>query len=649
MATVSQDQATRLAQALGANTTQLSGVSSAFTPPKTPASPAAVSSPVVTPRAAEEQVATIGQKASTAASDIAAQQARVSAQATADAQARAAQDEKARAQKIEQDRLAIDKETASAKSAAVRGFSGSENLVGTTPRFDRESEVLRDESFGDGQRKVTYRDGSYDIVKETYDEDGKVSYQPLSANERKVAVGQAERAKADSDYQAKAAEVSKAILDIQNGVVPLNPGQQAQVNGLAQQWNQLIENTKLANISASGTASIRGYQKGSAEYDPNFSTSVIGSIVTKGTQNVADLATQAASAVAKLTSAFQSDNIQAVRDAYDIYTKAQEAHSEAIEKTVSDAQEAIKAEQKRLDAAVEQREGLAADAAKNGAPSEVVNAILRSSSLSEAISSAGDYLQTGTGIVGEYALYKRDAQARGQTVMSFDEYQTRDANRKLAAAKAASAAGLPLSTVSQIDKLASSFDSSPITKQYNEVQNKKLSIDSIIDSGVKGPADLAIVYEFMKALDPTSVVRETEYATAAKSGNIFAGIAAKYNGYFKEGGGFLPESVKADFKTLIDRKFGVAEKQYENLRNETARKINIKTGMDDGVDYLTDYGKPSVGSDIIAEQEVARASVDSFIESNPDEAEAIAGLYEIEGTTDADILEYLRINGKITE
>ncbi len=107
--------------------------------------------------------------------------------------------------------------------------------------------------------------------------------------------------------------------------------------------------------------------------------------------------------------------------------------------------------------------------------------------------------------------------------------------------------------------------------------------------------------------------------------------------------------MKADFKTLIDRKFGVAEKQYENLRNETARKINIKTGMDDGVDYLTDYGKPSVGSDIIAEQEVARASVDSFIESNPDEAEAIAGLYEIEGTTDADILEYLRINGKITE
>ena len=148
---------------------------------------------------------------------------------------------------------------------------------------------------------------------------------------------------------------------------------------------------------------------------------------------------------------------------------------------------------------------------------------------------------------------------------------------------------LPYQIVTQIDKLSSSFDSSPIVKNYVEVQNKKLSVDSILNTGIRGPADLALVFEFMKALDPTSVVRESEYESAAKSGNIFAGTFAKFNGYLREGGGFLPEKVRSDFQQLINSKFSVATKQYENLRDETARKINIKTGSDDGSDYLTDY------------------------------------------------------------
>jgi len=36
-------------------------------------------------------------------------------------------------------------------------------------------------------------------------------------------------------------------------------------------------------------------------------------------------------------------------------------------------------------------------------------------------------------------------------------------------------------------------------------------------------------------------------------------------------------------------KLGVITNQYDNLSKETARKINIKTGAEDGADYLTDY------------------------------------------------------------
>jgi len=157
---------------------------------------------------------------------------------------------------------------------------------------------------------------------------------------------------------------------------------------------------------------------------------------------------------------------------------------------------------------------------------------------------------------------------------------------------------LDTKTITQVDKLSSSFDSAPIVKQFNEVLNKKLSVDRIIDSGVGGPGDLALIFEFMKALDPTSVVRESEYDAAAKSGNIFSGVWTKFNkGYFDPKGGIIPEEVKKSFQTLIGEKFNVIDGQYNNLRNEKARLIDKKTGQGDGASYLIDYSSDVVGGD----------------------------------------------------
>lgn len=144
-------------------------------------------------------------------------------------------------------------------------------------------------------------------------------------------------------------------------------------------------------------------------------------------------------------------------------------------------------------------------------------------------------------------------------------------------------------TASQVDALSRSFDSNPIVKNYIEVQNKKATVDGILSRGSTGPGDLALVYEFMKALDPTSVVRESEYASAAQSGNIFAGIFARFNGYLRPEGGLLPQAVREEFRNLVDTKYGVISSQYDNLYNETARKINLKTGGTDGSEFITDY------------------------------------------------------------
>lgn len=124
----------------------------------------------------------------------------------------------------------------------------------------------------------------------------------------------------------------------------------------------------------------------------------------------------------------------------------------------------------------------------------------------------------------------------------------------------------------------SQFETNQIVKDFNTILNKQITVSNIIEAGVGGPGDLAIVFEFMKALDPNSVVRETEYDNAAKSGNIFRGMFAKFNGYLKEEGGFLPDQVKQSFKELVGIKYDASFQQYKSLAGST-RAISYRQGL----------------------------------------------------------------------
>ncbi len=160
--------------------------------------------------------------------------------------------------------------------------------------------------------------------------------------------------------------------------------------------------------------------------------------------------------------------------------------------------------------------------------------------------------------------------------------------------------GLDARLMTQVDKISESFDNAPIVKQFNEVQNKLISFSSIINRELGGPGDLAMVFEFMKALDPTSVVREQEYANASQAGNIFAGTLARFNGYLKPEGGFLPDNVKEAFLDIVRQKYQAVEQQYDNLYIEKGRLIDRKTSETDGTDYLINYKQ--VGIDNIAKK-----------------------------------------------
>ncbi len=122
------------------------------------------------------------------------------------------------------------------------------------------------------------------------------------------------------------------------------------------------------------------------------------------------------------------------------------------------------------------------------------------------------------------------------------------------------------------------FQGNQIVKDYNTVVSQKNTIDKIVANGVGGPADVSAIFTFMKALDPNSVVRESEYDKAAASGNIFQGAWTKFNGYFKDKGGILPENVRSEFQNLINQKLAAQGMSYKNLADRT-REIAKRQGM----------------------------------------------------------------------
>lgn len=299
--------------------------------------------------------------------------------------------------------------------------------------------------------------------------------------------------------------------------------------------------------------------------------------IAQALQGNISLAQQTAQQAVDLEFAPAEREIATIREFLDInadnLTREEKKRAEQLQISLDERQRLL--DEQKID-----REGIldiAIEAAKNGADSETLNNILNSNDVQNALINGQGFLREQTEITPptSYREYQFAGGLEG-TGKSYIEWLGNQS-------------GLSPKVQSAVDTLAKSFDTSPIVKDFVDVQNKRFSVQNILESGVGGPGDLAIVFEFMKALDPTSVVRESEYEAASKSGNIFKGAFARFNGYLKPEGGFLPPEVKQSFLDIMNIKFDAKAQQYDNLFNEFSRKINQKTGDDNGSDYLTQY------------------------------------------------------------
>lgn len=88
--------------------------------------------------------------------------------------------------------------------------------------------------------------------------------------------------------------------------------------------------------------------------------------------------------------------------------------------------------------------------------------------------------------------------------------------------------------------------------------------------------DMALLFSFMKLLDPNSTVREGEYATAANAGSAFERVGSLYNRVLN--GQLLTASQRADF-------LGQSRKLYDSQMESTDKQIGnvLEFGLEDKI------------------------------------------------------------------
>jgi len=161
-------------------------------------------------------------------------------------------------------------------------------------------------------------------------------------------------------------------------------------------------------------------------------------------------------------------------------------------------------------------------------------------------------------------------------------------------------------------QLRKEFDGLPDVKNYNTVAGQYQNIRKFAADN-SGSNDIGLIFSYMKMLDPTSVVREGEYATAQKTGGIPASVVNQYN-----------KALNGQFLTPAQRQSYV----------KTAKSVhdNARQRYDEVLGQYRDYGAQS-GYD------------PNFIQSRaaPKEDEQRAANGGLAGATDAQHKRYAKI------
>lgn len=463
-------------------------------------------------------------------------------------------------------------------------------------------------------------------------------------------------AKAEAQSEKDKLDLQNQINNLKNLDVSQDPALQREMNSITNAWNTRIEDMKRITESRTKSLTQQNIRLG-GRYTEMFSGGIITEEERQGQQRIAELESQKQSALTQAQSSFRKQK-------WDEYSKFVDIAEKSYDKSIAELtklNEKVVARNKEIkDAeALEEKNyydrvqkpinDIMLEVAKGGkATPELIDAINNSESLSEAITLAGSSLKVSQNLptnIQEYLFDNEQRKASGLVERTFDEWNNIDANRKAKVASAQNAGLISSAQSSLVNTVSSSFESSPIVKDFITIQSKYKGMKANAGQG-NGATDIALIYDFMKTLDPESVVRETEYETgASKSGNIFVGAMAKFNGMIDPKGGFISETAKQNIFGVIDKKFNISKETYEHLRKEKIKTLENR-GVPDAGQFLTEYNYESPQNETnkgIGNENEAKNSVIEYSVNNPKDDDLIQGMIK-DGIEFTQIQEWINQN-----
>jgi hypothetical protein len=343
---------------------------------------------------------------------------------------------------------------------------------------------------------------------------------------------------AEQFYQKAQVQKQLAALDtpwkdmynnVVNGKVAL-PYNQDQIN-LIQATQQSLDGQrqileKKLNYEE-GTVQAYLAQRGLGRQSPIQAALYTQQVVAESAAKMSKYDADAAVALNTLRNAMQTDNANLMNTAYTkLHTSLTERNTEltntanTIMKITADAKTAEVAETKDV---VSQVTKLYTDLAGN-APPEVISQIDQLlnkpnpnyNDLQKAYALSAPYLKTKvtpTGIIQEYEYYKAQQAELGRPALTFDQYQTIDANRKASIAAAANSSGLTGKDYSTFVAITNAVNSNPVIRNTLAVNVQlRSAINALRTNPDNVGAQLQGLYTVIKGMDPTSAVREGELA-----------------------------------------------------------------------------------------------------------------------------------------
>lgn len=441
-----------------------------------------------------------------------------------------------------------------------------------------------------------------------------------------------------ADYQSQVDKIRQGVI---------TPEQQAQLDSTQHQFDSLKQTQKQATDKYIKGLTLMGIKSGLQQYAPGLQMSAIQKATDDGIARLADIDAKAVSSIATLKQGFLDNDYKLINDEYANLTKyvdQKTAIIKNIETAVQDAQKAAQdaadAAQKQIDAVQKDINGVIGDAAKNGAPAEVIAQISQAGSLPAAVLAAGDWLQTGTGIVGEYQFYKRDAIAQGQTPMSFEAYQNEDANRKAKAANV-NGAGLNPAQTTHFIQITNKYQADGIMQAALKGKTAVAIADQVIADPGNAANQLKALYVLVKNLDPDSAVREGEISLANQTQSYLAKFATDLTRIAKGqviSAGTAKQLAQAtkELAATWNATAATREKQYISQANNADPLVGAAFQS-----YLQDFNSIGTSQDLIDNEAQAQQTVTQIYPQYQSQIDTI--INQNPGISNADLLQVLGI------